>query len=108
MIFFEVVNKGLERVKKFGWKNVEVIEADATTFVPKEGYADLITFSYSLTMIPDWFLAIENSLKLLRPGGQIGVTNNTFLSLQCFQVCRLLCLKEISRERCERSTYRCP
>ena len=45
-----------KRCEERGWHNVEVIEGDATTWVPEEGYGnvDVLTFSYSLTMIPDW------------------------------------------------------
>ena len=32
-----------------GWKNVHVVEADACQFVPPEGCATLVTFSYSLS-----------------------------------------------------------
>ena len=46
-----------------------------TTFRPAAGSADVVTFSYSLTMIPDWFAAIDNALAMLRPGGTIGVTD---------------------------------
>jgi S-adenosylmethionine-diacylgycerolhomoserine-N-methlytransferase len=58
-----------------GWKNVEAVHADATLFRPSEGSADVVTFSYSLTMIPDWFAAIDNALAMLRPGGTIGTTD---------------------------------
>ena len=44
--------------------------ADATTFQPDAGKADVVTFSYSLTMIPDWFAAIDNALAMLRPAGR--------------------------------------
>ena len=36
---------------------------------------DVVTFSYSLTMIPDWFLAVDHAWRLLRPGGTIGVVD---------------------------------
>ena len=49
--------------------------ADATTFRPADGPADVVTFSYSLTMIPDWFAAIDNARAMLRPGGTIGVAD---------------------------------
>ena len=39
------------------------VEADAATFRPAEGQADVVTFSYSLTMIPDWFTALETALR---------------------------------------------
>lgn len=64
-----------ERSESRGWTNVEVIEADATTFQPPIGLADVVTFSYSLTMIPDWFAAMENARAMLRPGGVIGVVD---------------------------------
>ncbi|MFO1019739.1 MAG: class I SAM-dependent methyltransferase [Planctomycetales bacterium] len=63
-----------ERFQARGWTNVATVEADATqyrpTFTP-----DLMTFSYSLTMIPDWFAAIDHALDLLKPGGTIGVVD---------------------------------
>ncbi|MDR0869473.1 MAG: class I SAM-dependent methyltransferase [Planctomycetaceae bacterium] len=64
-----------QRISSSGWKNVETAEADATTFIPKEGTVDAITFSYSLTMIPDWFAAIDHAYQLLKPGGRIGVVD---------------------------------
>jgi len=62
-----------KRVSKNGWANVQAVAADATRWTPPEGQVDVVTFSYSLTMIPDWFGAIENALRILRPGGSIGV-----------------------------------
>ncbi len=64
-----------KRCEARGWKNVEAVSADATTFRPSAAEADVVTFSYSLTMIPDWFAAIDNALAMLRPGGTIGVTD---------------------------------
>ncbi len=64
-----------DRFDKRGWKNVQTVEDDATQFQPAEGQADVVTFSYSLTMIPDWFAAIDNALAMLRPGGVIGVVD---------------------------------
>jgi S-adenosylmethionine-diacylgycerolhomoserine-N-methlytransferase len=54
---------------------VAAVHADATTFRPDEGAADVVTFSYSLTMIPDWFRAMEHARGLLRPGGIVGVVD---------------------------------
>ena len=64
-----------ERFEARGWSNAKAIAADATKFRPPEGQADVVTFSYSLTMIPDWFAAIENALAMLKPGGHIGVVD---------------------------------
>jgi S-adenosylmethionine-diacylgycerolhomoserine-N-methlytransferase len=64
-----------DRIKQHGWANVEAVEADVTTFTPPGGAAGIITFSYSLTMIPDWFRAIDQARRLLAPGGHIGVVD---------------------------------
>ncbi len=64
-----------QRFQSHKWSNVEAIEADATAWQPPEGGVDVVTFSYSLTMIPDWFAAIENALRMLKPGGLIGVVD---------------------------------
>lgn len=63
-----------ERIAANNWSNVEVHEADVTTFQPPQ-LADVITFSYSLTMIPDWFAALERARQLLKPGGTLGVVD---------------------------------
>ena len=64
-----------DRFRQRGWNNVQTHVADATQFRPPEGAADVVTFSYSLTMIPDWFKAIDNALAMLKPGGTIGIVD---------------------------------
>ncbi|MFN7767743.1 MAG: class I SAM-dependent methyltransferase [Planctomycetaceae bacterium] len=56
------------RVTNQGWRNVRVVGGDATEYTPSTP-VDLVTFSYSLTMIPDWFAAIDRAWQNLRPGG---------------------------------------
>lgn len=89
-----------QRIEKEGWRNVSTLCADVTT-LQKENIIDLVkskteasseslsnesnkvqlvTFSYSLTMIPDWYRAIDNALDLLEPGGVLGIVD--------FYVCR--------------------
>ena len=63
------------RKETLGWSNVELVKADATTFTPPVEAVDVVTFSYSLTMIPDWFAAIDRAWEMLRPGGVIGVVD---------------------------------
>ena len=64
-----------ERIKRNGWTNVQAVEADVTTFAPPEGQAGVVTFSYSLTMIPDWFAAVDQARRILAPGGHLGVVD---------------------------------
>lgn len=54
---------------------VKIVQADATTYKPSSAGnlgIDRVYFSYSLTMIPEWRRAINNALRMLRPGGLIG------------------------------------
>jgi S-adenosylmethionine-diacylgycerolhomoserine-N-methlytransferase len=64
-----------QRLHTHRWTNVRLIAADATRFVPPEGAVDVVTLAYSLTMIPNWFVAVDHSWQLLRPGGIIGVVD---------------------------------
>lgn len=65
-----------ERIKERKWINIKTLHADATTLVlPESQQADVVTFSYSLTMIPDWFAAVDAAWRILKPGGLIGVVD---------------------------------
>ncbi len=63
-----------DRITQKGWVNVEVIHGDATRHQPANP-VDAVTFSYSLTMIPDWFEAVIHAWNILKPGGMIGVVD---------------------------------
>lgn len=54
--------------------NVLLIEADATVWRPNAP-VQAVLLSYSLTMIPDWFRAVDNAWHMLEPGGLIGVVD---------------------------------
>ncbi|KAL1986858.1 hypothetical protein VTN96DRAFT_5511 [Rasamsonia emersonii] len=73
-----------QRFARLGWKNVTVVCQDAREFrLPgvsengasksQEGGADLVTMSYSLSMIPDYYSVVDSLTKLLKPTGIIGV-----------------------------------
>ena len=53
---------------------IEVVECDATQFQLIEP-VDIVYFSYSLTMIPDWEKALNQAMTLLKPGGKLGIVD---------------------------------
>jgi ubiquinone/menaquinone biosynthesis C-methylase UbiE len=60
------------RVASHGWKNVELVEADAARLDLGRRF-DGILFAYSLTMIPEWRAAIDRAYEHLAPGGRLVV-----------------------------------
>lgn len=59
---------------------VTVVEHDVTAqsvfrFMPAAGSVDVITMSYSLSMIPDQAAAIQNAAKLLKVGGHLAIAD---------------------------------
>ncbi|CAK9216840.1 unnamed protein product [Sphagnum jensenii] len=65
-----------KNVKQRGWTNVEVFEADVCEFKPETAPATLITFSYSLSMIPPFLDAVDKAASYLDPAvGIIGVAD---------------------------------
>ena len=64
-----------QRIDRHGWTNVEVLQEDAARMPLLLEEADVVTFSYSLTMMPDWYAALENAWRLLKLGGHIGVVD---------------------------------
>ncbi|KAK4940000.1 hypothetical protein LTR10_019852 [Elasticomyces elasticus] len=62
-----------ERVRAHGWKNVTILCQDARTIACTPSSADLITMSYSLSMIPDFYSVVDMISGYLAPHGIIGI-----------------------------------
>ena len=64
------------KAKAKGWSNVHVVHGDATAWAPPAGAgpAQLVTFSYSLSMIPPFHDAVDAATAYLDPdAGLVGV-----------------------------------
>ncbi|KAL4909694.1 hypothetical protein BDW74DRAFT_186212 [Aspergillus multicolor] len=72
-----------KRFHRLGWKNVQVVCEDARTFCPPRK-ANLITMSYSLSMLPDYYPVIDSLTSLLATDGVIGVVDFYAQSRQDF------------------------
>lgn len=57
------------KAERQGWSNVTVVEGDACTWKPPpdHGSVTVVTFSYSLSMIPPFFAAADNARAMLDP-----------------------------------------
>jgi S-adenosylmethionine-diacylgycerolhomoserine-N-methlytransferase len=62
------------RTRTAAMPNVRVVEDDASRWQPEQP-VDCVYLSYALTMIPDWHTAIDNAIRMLRPGGRLGVVD---------------------------------
>uniref|UniRef100_A0A6T5VPN0 Methyltransferase type 11 domain-containing protein n=1 Tax=Chromulina nebulosa TaxID=96789 RepID=A0A6T5VPN0_9STRA len=84
-----LVDVATKRVNSKGWSNfVDVVLGDACDFecpgLPATGTVDVVSFSYALTMIPDWKKAIKNAFRMLKPGGHIAVCDFTVTESQSY------------------------
>jgi len=71
-----------KRIERRGWGDfASVVCGDACAQdldgMPPAGSVDLVTFSYSLSMIPGWRAALDNAMRMLKPGGHIAVCDFT-------------------------------
>ncbi|EED20542.1 conserved hypothetical protein [Talaromyces stipitatus ATCC 10500] len=70
-----------QRFERLGWKNVSVICRDAREFrLPGEngaanGGADIVTMSYSLSMIPDYYSVVDSLNSLMKSDALLGVVD---------------------------------
>ncbi|KAG7860306.1 hypothetical protein KL939_001792 [Ogataea angusta] len=60
-----------QRFEAKGWKNVHCVLADACNFSVANLPADLITFSYSLSMIPTFHCAVDHVASMLHKNGVV-------------------------------------
>ena len=59
---------------------VHLVEHDVTaaslfSVLPKQGTVDVVTMSYSMSMIPDQKAAVSNAARLLKPHGHLAVAD---------------------------------
>lgn len=55
--------------------NLYIQKQDVTQLPTASESVDLVTFSYSLTMIPDWIAALKEAERILKPGGVIAIVD---------------------------------
>jgi S-adenosylmethionine-diacylgycerolhomoserine-N-methlytransferase len=70
-----MLRKAGDRVRQNSWKNVRLLDLEYGKEPVTRGRADVVLFSYSLSMIPDWTMALACAQSELWAGGRIGVVD---------------------------------
>jgi S-adenosylmethionine-diacylgycerolhomoserine-N-methlytransferase len=70
-----MLRKAADRVRQNGWTNVRLVDLEYGKETITRGKADVVVFSYSLSMIADWQLALACAHSELWPEGRIGVVD---------------------------------
>lgn len=70
----DLLKKAKEKIAQRQLKNVETVCSDILEFHPPD-YCEQVSFSYSLTMVPQWYRILDHSYKILSPEGNIGVVD---------------------------------
>jgi S-adenosylmethionine-diacylgycerolhomoserine-N-methlytransferase len=68
-----MLHKAAERVRRHGWTNVRLVDLEYGRETVTRGKADVVLFSYSLSMIADWELALACAHSELWAGGRAGI-----------------------------------
>jgi betaine lipid synthase len=64
-----------DRFERLGWKNVVLVCEDACSFARRSEKADLITLSYSLSMLPNFTMMLDAFHDLASDQGLVGVVD---------------------------------
>jgi ubiquinone/menaquinone biosynthesis C-methylase UbiE len=62
-----MLSQARKRVEKNGWKNVELIQEDASKFSFPAGVDGIIS-TFAITLVPDYEQVIQNGCRALKPG----------------------------------------
>jgi ubiquinone/menaquinone biosynthesis C-methylase UbiE len=64
------------QVARKGWGNVDLVEADAATYRPEQGF-DAALCTFAIEIIPAWRETISMMVDAVKPGGRIGLIGFT-------------------------------
>ncbi len=75
----EMLKKAEERIKQHGWRNIQLLERDASDFELDEK-VDAVLCAWSMVSIPDYEKALKNSIEALKEGGKYVVLDFQLMS----------------------------
>lgn len=66
----DMLRRARRRIGARGWTNVELVSGYANKLALGRSF-DAVLFAYSLSMIPDWEMAVARAWDHVRPGGRL-------------------------------------
>lgn len=66
-----MLKRARRRVARNRWHGVTLVEGDATNLPLAGGSCDAVLCSYAMAIIPDYRKAIEEAVRVLKPGGRL-------------------------------------
>lgn len=69
-----MLEKARERVRRNGWQNVELVEADAAAYVFPAGIHGVLS-TFALTLVPEYEQVIARSARALASGGRLVIAD---------------------------------
>ncbi len=70
-----MLSRAKARVARARWSNVRLVSCEYGSEPIQRGEADVVVFSYSLSMMPNWQQVLRCAKAELKPGGRIGVVD---------------------------------
>jgi ubiquinone/menaquinone biosynthesis C-methylase UbiE len=69
-----MLEKATERVRRNGWRNVELVETDAAVYVFPAGIQGVLS-TFALTLVPEYEKVIDHATRALVPGGRFVIAD---------------------------------
>lgn len=70
----DMLDQARERVRREGWRNVELVQCDASRYEFPEGMDGALS-TLAITLIPEFDAVIAHAAKALRPGGRMVIVD---------------------------------
>ena len=69
-----MLEKAMKRVRRNGWRNVDLVEADAGSYIFPAGIQGVLS-TFALTLVPEYEQVIDHAARALVPGGRFVIAD---------------------------------
>ena len=68
-----MLRRARARVKRHGWRNVELVQGDAARLEGVEGPFDAVMSTWAMGIVDDLPAALDRAVSVLKPGGRLAI-----------------------------------